>query len=276
MNKLVKALSLLNVINEQEIEFLDHVQILDQKIKNTKYIFTLLLTAPLPVALFKKICDVVYDDIQIEVKVVAVKKITHHDVKQYLEYIASLNPDLKLFAKHIALDHFNFSHDEHMLTFRYAIENELDEIHQVVKSAIDLLKKAFGLPILDFETEINEEFQTKINSKKAQNEKKLQSVIEDHQAQAAVKKNVDEVKLDTKKIVPLNELLDGMRNVLVNGEVYDIEYKETNKIISFKFFINDYTSTFVVKHINFKESSYNAGNFKKADTAIFKDIVIGN
>lgn len=276
MNKLIRAFEFLEILSSSEKEILDNLEIIDQKIKDNKFCFTLLLPKPFPVELYKKIKLVTYEDIKIETKIAAVKKINTSDVKQYLLMLADQFPELKLYRKHVKLEHFCFEQDTNTIYFNCAVESEILEINKILKDIIDLLKDAFGLPILDFVIQENIEFKERISSKKELLDKQLKETIKNRVEIKNIETNQTKTTIDSKHLIKLDNLIDGMINASVIGQIFNIEIKDTIKVKSYKFFINDYHSTFVIKYVIFKESIYNNNNQKKLTEDVLNDFKIND
>lgn len=276
MNKLMKAFEILGILTPNEKEILKNLEIIDQKIKDNKFSFTLHLLKPLPVALYKKIKFVKYDDIEIATKIIAVKKINNIDVKEYLLMLAEQFPELKMFQKHVKLEHFSFKQDINTIYFNCAVESEIIEINKILKNIIDLLKDAFGLPILEFVIQENIEFKERISSKQELMNKELQQKIKNQVENKNIQTNQTKTIIDNKNLIKLENLIDGMINANIIGQIFNIEIKDTAKVKTYKFFINDYYSTFVIKYVIFKESVYTNPNQKKLTNEVLNDFKIND
>ncbi len=267
MNKLEKIVQVLDILNNEQMMELSNIQIVDEKKTPNEFVFSLLLLTPFEPETYHKIKNIKHEDLKISTKVVAVKNVEHIDVKKYILYYLAQHPDLNLFKLGVVQDRFEFDIGSRIITFKYSVESEREQINYALKDIIDLLKGALGLSTLDFEIIEDDDFkqkleerQLRINKEKEEVKKASEKKEEVKQATAHTKEN----PVDIKKIIPLAGLMDGMNNVNVCGEVYLIDVKETPKVKSTKVYLNDYDSAFVLKYNIFPEGS-NAYNQKNIE-----------
>ena len=266
MNKLYKIISLLELMSDSDIKQLEQIQIVDEKRTPNEYIFSLLLSKPFSPHIYKILKNIDYEGINIKTKIISVKNIDSLDVQEYLMSVAHNHNDLKLFRKCIEQSRFTFDLATRYITFKYAVEIEKDEINSVLKEIIDLLKNAFGLSELNFEFIEDDIFKSKLAAKKQKQKQELEEVIKQSENKESLKQASSDTsinKIDDKKIINLDGLMDGMSNINVSGEIFDIEIKETPKFKSYKLSITDYHSTLIIKYIVFSEANnYNRKNIE--------------
>lgn len=259
MNKLVKICNLLNILKPDELQELENIQIIDEKRTSSGYVFSLLLPYPFSPSLFNKVQYIEYEGIKIKTNIVAVKNADTHICKQYLINISESYPNLKLFKKNIEANRFEFLFGARLISFKYCIDAEKDEINSILKIILETLKSAFGLSNLDFEFIEDEDFKQKIINKKETSKKILDMAIKEHEEKQktnnTVEKN-DKDKINRKNIIDLESVIDGMTNINVEGEVFKVELKENSKLKTIKIFIHDYNSTLVIKYNIFKDPKF--------------------
>ncbi len=254
MNKLEKIIQVLGILNEEQLNELSNIQIVDEKRTSNDFVFSLILLSPLEPETYYKIKNIKYEDLNITTKIVATKNIDQIDVKKYLLYYLSHHPELNLFKIGVVQDRFEFDLGARIITFKYSVESERDQINVALKDIIDMLKSAFGLISLDFEIIEDEDFKTKLEERHQRIQQEKEEVKKASEKKEEIKEATKETKVnpvDTTKIVPLASLMDGMNNVNIVGEIFHIEKKETPKVISTKLFISDYDSSFIIKFNTF-------------------------
>lgn len=273
MNKLVQALSVLNILSETEIALLSQLEIIDVRTTANHYVFTIALETALPPDLYNKINYIKYDEIVIETKVAVVRKMTHEDIKKYLYYVYEHNNHLLLFKKHIDLDHFQFSASKNILYFNYIVDQELSELNHVIKQCLNVIQQAFGLPAISFEVQKSDDLQERLRAKQELRDQEIAKVVDQRKHQELVKTAKHSPKIEQAH-VHLKDLLDGMVNVAIKGQIYGIEIKDLPKLVSYRFLVTDYDTTFVIRYAFFKETKYQ-GN-KAITEALLKEIKVND
>ncbi|MGL4948709.1 MAG: PolC-type DNA polymerase III [Mycoplasma sp.] len=276
MNKLVKIITFLKLIPQEEMYHLNNIKVLDFKQIDNKYTFSIFLEKALEPNIFSRIKNMTLDEVSIKLSVISVKDLLIEDIYKYLYYVYEQNSELKYFKHVLDTERVTFDGITNILLFKYRSEAEKNEINLVVKQIIKTIKEAFGLPLIEFEMIFDDEIQKIQQAKEELIKQNIQKAIESHKNKEIPKETVvKETKIDASKIIPLNNVLEGMYNINVTGEIFDIEKVDNAKLTIYKVMINDYESTLLLTYRYFKESTISS-NIKKIKETVFTDLKVGD
>ncbi len=246
MNKLIKVFDLLKIINDHEREILSSIKIVKTSNVNNEYFFDINLLVPLPTSLYYKINFVSFNGIVVYTKINNVVNISHNDIKMYLLDFFKSQANIKFLNKEAAYKKVNY--DEKKITFYYYSESELDELNQNKEKISTILKNALGMKDVLIEMVFDEEFANKVNKKQALKNELLKDKIKKINNQKEANQMVQEIRIDG-KVTPFKKVVEGLTNINVTGEIFDIEKNKTSKANVYKFYITDYEDTFIIKCI---------------------------
>ncbi|MGL4952034.1 MAG: exonuclease domain-containing protein, partial [Mycoplasma sp.] len=276
MNKLIKIATFLNILNNNEILELNNLKILDYKQKQLIHTFSVLLDKPLSPAVFNKIKLFKYDDIEIKTSVIGVSEIQIEDIYKYLDFVYENNQDLKFYKNLIDRKGIDFDSISSTLIFNYQLDDEKQEVDLVVKKILELIKQAFGLPVINFEMNYNNDLEQLQQHKEEFIKKNINEAISDYQNKKKIVIDKKDYKVESKKIVPLIDVLEGMYNITVQGEIFKIEKIDNTKLTIFKISITDYDSTLLLTYRYFKSELGQTSSAKKINQSVFESYKTGD
>ncbi len=260
MNKLYKILDATKIVNNFELKYFEDIEISLHK-EDNKFTFTISTYKLIPLSTYLKIRKFNFEDLEFFVNIKYFNDINSEIIYDVLKYISSLFPYKKLFLKNIEKKSTTISNN--ILNFYYCLEDEKSEIDSLYQEIKNIFLSYLGIELIAFQYFIDENFLNYQKNLKEIEEKNIATAITKANQRQEEKKKTNFVnsindKMSGKK-VKLKDIEYEQNSLIVEGEIFKIEYEERTKFFFHKIYINDYESTFMMKYLYFPDEN---GNIK--------------
>lgn len=255
MNKLYKILDATKIISNYELKYFEDIDISVDSNDNN-FIFTISNDELIPYELFKRVHHFNYDNLNFTVNFKYYNDIDNELIYKVLSYISNDYSNKLLFLKNINKRKTTLNNN--ILNFYYCIEEEKSEIDTLYKSIKEIFYSYLGIEIIAFQYFIDEDFVTYQNNLKEIEKRNVETVIQKANLKNEEKK--EKPNINNKEILKgtRKELIDiefEQTNLIVQGQIFKIDYEERNKFYFHKILLNDYKTTLLLKSLYFPDEN---------------------